>query len=185
MKLHSKLRAVEIEIDAVASRLEPSNDGNREYVHGDDAGVDDAGDDRLTLQQALTADRLRSLKKTRAQVQKEIDSLKKDAPIKILSQSKLLSKLVKGESNRKRRRNVEPSKTSATKQPKAIAFDEDADFEAQLDAASGGFLETVNSIHLILVFNYSLIHCFARFNKGKGATDTQRRLDSFPSAQRL
>lgn len=164
VKLYNKLRAVEIEINAVASRIEWSKDGTsdegdllcltntRDSDDNDDAsGCLDAPTDGLTLQQALTADRLRSLQKTKAQLKKEIDSLDKDIPIKRAGQGKLLDKLVKEEPKQKRgRKEVQPSAAGSKKQPKTISYDEDADFEVVLDAASGGFVETV-SVH----FSYS------------------------------
>ncbi|CAA7390510.1 unnamed protein product [Spirodela intermedia] len=157
IKLYNKLRAVEIEINAVASRIEWSKDetsdegdllyhnNTRDSDDNNDAsGCLDAPTDGLTLQQALTADRLRSLQKTKAQLEKEIDSLDKDIPIKRVGQGRLLDKLVQEEPKQKKRgrKEVQPSVTSSKKQPKSISYDADADFEVVLDAASGGFVET-------------------------------------------
>ncbi|XP_078427842.1 chromatin remodeling 8 isoform X2 [Wolffia australiana] len=164
IKLHNKLRAVEIEIDAVASSIEPSidergdDDGKtlRQATDRGSDGNDDtsdchknlpATDDRLTLQQALTADRLRSLEKTRDQLKRELDSFDKNTPIKRDGQGKLLGSLVKDEPKKKsRRKETESSATFSKKRAKTISYDEDADFDAVLDAASGGFVETEKEV---------------------------------------
>nr|POE71281.1 protein chromatin remodeling 8 [Quercus suber] len=77
-KLYHKLRAVEFEIDAVASTVEQArnvaSDEDRAGDGNDSGGLgnkEDSGQvspNGLDLQHALAADRLRSLEKTRAQL---------------------------------------------------------------------------------------------------------------------
>lgn len=78
-EIRQKLRAVQFEIDAVASAVERlSNVEDNEECS--DAGEDGPGrgtaegesDGNSNLQRALAADRLRSLEKTKAQLEKEL-----------------------------------------------------------------------------------------------------------------
>uniref|UniRef100_A0A1D1YV53 DNA repair protein rhp26 n=1 Tax=Anthurium amnicola TaxID=1678845 RepID=A0A1D1YV53_9ARAE len=148
-KLYGKLRAVEIEINAVASSIEQSKDATKsESDSGENEDTDHANGclqattDGLTLQQALATDRLRSLRKTKAQLQKEITRLDTDIPVKKVEQCKLLDKLVEEEPRQKHRiKEVHRSIVNSKKQ-KTVEYDEDADFDTVLDAASGGFVET-------------------------------------------
>ncbi|KAL6287252.1 hypothetical protein ACE6H2_011642 [Prunus campanulata] len=100
-KLYNKLRAVEFEIDAVASTVEPEQAGNEGGARdGDDDGMepedkedlDQASATGLNLQHTLATDRLRK------------------------------------------------------KRLKTVSFDEDDDFDAVLDAASAGFVETRRNV---------------------------------------
>ncbi|KAL0282390.1 UNVERIFIED_CONTAM: DNA excision repair protein CSB [Sesamum angustifolium] len=113
--LVNKLRAVQVEIDAVTSAVEQLENFKRDEDHfpdGDDEieqgnaeaerNILQASSNDLTLQHALAVDRLQSLIKTRAQLEKEIS----DSP-----------------------RNSQHDS-------------EDDDFDAVLNAASAGFVET-------------------------------------------
>ncbi|KAL2587186.1 hypothetical protein AAZV13_13G097300 [Glycine max] len=149
-EIRQKLRAVQFEIDAVASAVERlSNVEDNEECS--DAGEDGPGrgtaegesDGNSNLQRALAADRLRSLEKTKAQLEKELLDLFKDDDSKSAEHEELVLSLVKEE--RKSKRKVKEDKKlnkSAGKRPKKVSFDEDADFDAVLDAASAGFVET-------------------------------------------
>ncbi|XP_039133395.1 DNA excision repair protein CSB [Dioscorea cayenensis subsp. rotundata] len=156
VKLHNKLRAVEVEIDAVASSIkkakyvaESEESFSSEKDIRDDEDIThgchavEIAPDGITLQQALAADRLRSLNKTRVQLQKEISSFAKDLPLDDVGCGKVLDQLVKGKLKPKKKlKEGEPSHRGSKHSLKTVDYDEDADFDAILDAASGGFIET-------------------------------------------
>lgn len=158
VKLLNKLRAIEVEIDAVAASVEQA----RTVTRNDDSASDSISNGEegnveqskntvrdsirgLTLQHALASDRLRSLKKTKAHLQKELNELDENGSIKGIENGMLLDKLV-GEEPKRRRRFKETKSTprNSKKAHKAVSFDEDVDFDVVLDAASTGFVETVN-----------------------------------------
>ncbi|KAL7172604.1 hypothetical protein ACSBR2_032154 [Camellia fascicularis] len=154
--VYNKLRAVEIEIDAVASSVEQVKNLARNENHVSD-GYDgeeqgDKEDERsilqsscndLTLQHALATDRLRSLKKTKAQLEKEISNLCKDDPSKCSKHDKLIQDLVKEERRPKSKlKELQKSSKNPKKRQKIVSFDEDGDFDAVLNTASAGFVET-------------------------------------------
>uniref|UniRef100_A0A803PGL4 Protein CHROMATIN REMODELING 8 n=1 Tax=Cannabis sativa TaxID=3483 RepID=A0A803PGL4_CANSA len=149
-KLLSKLRAVEFEIDAVASTVTQGRHGNEDDTYdghesstfGDTGSPKESPND-LDVHRALATDRLKSLEKTKAQIKKEISDLHKNKPSKGIAHDKLISNIVKEEFKHKRKSKEVPttSKTSK-KRLKVVSFDEDGDFDAVLDAASTGFVET-------------------------------------------
>ncbi|CAK9149998.1 unnamed protein product [Ilex paraguariensis] len=155
-ELYNKLRAVEIEIDAVASAVQQVKNfaGNEEHVpdneddrkHGDIEDQQEVGQpspNDFSLQHALASDRLRSLKKTRTQLEKEISNLYKDDPSKGSKHDKVIQNLVKEESRPKRRlKHVQKLSKNTKKRHKTVPFDEDNDFDAVINAASAGFVET-------------------------------------------
>ncbi|KAJ0973553.1 hypothetical protein J5N97_021512 [Dioscorea zingiberensis] len=156
IKLYTKLRAVEVEIDAVASSIDKAKyvveneenilseiviSDNEDITHGNDAVQ--VASDGISLQQALAADRLKSLKKTRIQLQKEISCFDENVPLDDMRCEKVLDKLVKGKLKPKKKlKEGEPSRRGSTHRLRTVDYDEDADFDAVLDAASGGFIET-------------------------------------------
>ncbi|KAK7267406.1 hypothetical protein RIF29_20080 [Crotalaria pallida] len=147
-ELRQKLRAVEFEIGAVASTIEDVEN------NGDCSGIDEdrleqgiaAGDDSSNgsnLQRVLAADRLSSLKNTKAQLEKELSKLGEDNNSKSTEREKMIFDLVKEE--RRPKRKVKEDKKlqkSSGKKLKTVSFNDDADFDAVLDAASAGFVET-------------------------------------------
>lgn len=147
-KLYHKLRAVEFEIDAVASTVEPvrnvASDGNDSGELGNKEDGDQGSPNDLNLQHALAADRLKSLKKTKAQLEDELSDLRKENSSKGVAHAKvLLRDLVKEEPRRKRKlKEVQKSVKSKEKKQKIVSFEEDTGFDAILDAASAGFVET-------------------------------------------
>ncbi|GLU03662.1 hypothetical protein SLE2022_208500 [Rubroshorea leprosula] len=152
-KLLTKLRAVEFEIDAVASTIEQAKNAANEDDHSDraDDGAekenkqDDKNVSRVSssdlLQHALATDRLRSLKKTRAQLEKELSVLPNDGTLKSIEHDKLIQDLVKEEPKRKLKEIQKPNKNKE-KRFKTVKLVDDDDFDAVLDAASAGFVET-------------------------------------------
>lgn len=151
-ELFSKLRAVEFEIEAVASTIERSGDegfnGNGSIEQGDTYdGLETVAQpppNDSTLQHALAADRLESLKKTKARLEEELSNLCKVDILNVIDHHKEIRNLVK-EEKPKRRSNlglVEKSNKKPQKRQKRVAFDDDVGFDAALDAASAGFVET-------------------------------------------
>ncbi|CAM8980702.1 unnamed protein product [Rhodiola kirilowii] len=148
-KLFGKLRAIQFEIDAVASTVKPSKKDVRSTMHDGDnddsmaqddikgkkgAFQDSSGD--VTLQHALASDRLRSLKKAKAQLKNEIAGQSEGA-----EHDKLIQDLDK-EERRHKNRLKEVQKNGKAMQKKQKVVDDDLDFDAILDAASAGFVET-------------------------------------------
>ncbi|KAM7257912.1 hypothetical protein ACFE04_013653 [Oxalis oulophora] len=151
-KLLNKLRAVQFEINAVASTIDDNHSaraaaaassGIKKDEKEDENVERESRDDSSSLQQALAADRLESLKKTKALLEKEITDFKPSTPIKV-DKDKLLQNLVKEEFRPKRKLKEVEKKDGKTqkKKKKAVSFEDDADFDALLDAASAGFVET-------------------------------------------
>lgn len=159
--MYNKLRAVEIEINAVTSAVEQLESFKRHddiFSEGEDErkqGPADIEKDYLgaspndvTLQHALAADRLRSLIKTKAQLEKEILDSSND-----IKDNKLLRDLVK-EEPKTTRKLKEIQKTSKKKNKnkrlKTVSFVEDDDFDAVLNVASTGFVETVSDFIVVI-----------------------------------
>lgn len=150
---------MEFEIDAVASSViqarnitsneDHTCDGNENGEQADREDGYQGSPNSLNLQHALAADRLRSLKKTRAQIEKDLSDLCKNKPTKDIENDKLILDIVKEESRPKRKsKEVQKSSKKLKKRFKAVSFDEDGDFDAVLDAASTGFVETVSLKYL-------------------------------------
>ncbi|KAK4408156.1 protein CHROMATIN REMODELING 8 [Sesamum angolense] len=149
--LVNKLRAVQVEIDAVTSAVEQLENFKRDEDHfpdGDDEieqgnaeaerNILQASSNDLTLQHALAVDRLQSLIKTRAQLEKEISDSPRNG-----QHDRLLRNLVKEEPKSKRwLKEVDKTSQNQKKRLKRVSFSEDDDFDAVLNAASAGFVET-------------------------------------------
>ncbi|KAL2236418.1 protein CHROMATIN REMODELING 8 [Sesamum indicum] len=149
--LVNKLRAVQVEIDAVTSAVEQLENFKRDEDHlpdGDDEieqgnaeaerNILQASSNDLTLQHALAVDRLQSLIKTRAQLEKEISDSPRNS-----QHDRFLRNLVKEEPRSKRwLKEVEKTSQNQKKRLKRVSFSEDDDFDAVLNAASAGFVET-------------------------------------------
>ncbi|KAJ4954603.1 hypothetical protein NE237_011386 [Protea cynaroides] len=155
-KLYNRLRQLKVELEAVAASVEQARSitKNEQNVSDDIDNKEgkDVGDGKsdvqastsgLTLQHALTADRLNSLNKTRALLQKELEELDVDNPTKSPQHDKLIWNLVKEEPRQKRKlKGVQSLSKDSKKRHKSVTFNEDVDFDAVLDAASAGFIET-------------------------------------------
>ncbi|KAI3460968.1 hypothetical protein Pfo_017631 [Paulownia fortunei] len=149
--LVNKLRAVKLEIDAVKSAVEqlenfkrdadqfPDDDDKTEQGNAEvERNVLQASPNDLTLQHALAADRLKSLIKTRAQLQREISYYSRNS-----QHDRLIRNLVKEEPKAKQQlKEVDKTSQNRNKRLKKVSFDEDDDFDAVLNAASAGFVET-------------------------------------------
>lgn len=97
------------------------------------------------LQRALAEDRLRSLKKAKSRIEKEISVLPEGNAPKSSDREKLLLSIVKENSKPKRKlKEAKNAGKGLEKRKKTVSFDDDADFDAVLDAASAGFVETVS-----------------------------------------
>ncbi|XP_010526496.1 PREDICTED: protein CHROMATIN REMODELING 8 [Tarenaya hassleriana] len=141
-ELLSKLRAVEFEIDAVSSTVEDVAKDDSLKKNGDEAHIQ-APHNRSSLQHALATDRLRSLKKRKAQFEKELSGLHGDGVSEGIDRDNLLRNLVKEEPSLKRKSKeaLKPGKKER-KKVKTVSIHDDPDFDAVLDAASAGFVET-------------------------------------------
>uniref|UniRef100_A0A0D9UVR8 Uncharacterized protein n=1 Tax=Leersia perrieri TaxID=77586 RepID=A0A0D9UVR8_9ORYZ len=142
-KLHQQLRSVQLEIDAVASTIKGAKLAHKsqEDKGKNHVGIAAHGGD---LQQALAADRLRSLKKAKVQIQKEILHLDPSPSAASNKKDKVLAMLVEEEPRPKKllKPPVGPKKTVKRK-VKTVTYDDDNDFDAVLDgASSAGFMET-------------------------------------------
>lgn len=149
-ELLTKLRAVKFEIDAVASTIEQTNNDNSE--DGDDNVKKEIKDNgRIVsqtsasdlLQRALATDRLRSLESTKADLEQKLSGLPKDSTSEGVDQAKLIQNLVKDEFRPKRKsKEVQKPNKNKEKRLKSVKLVDDDDFDAILDAASAGFVET-------------------------------------------
>ncbi|XP_031122119.1 protein CHROMATIN REMODELING 8 [Ipomoea triloba] len=150
----NKLRAVEVEIQAVKSgfeRLEnfrrndeqvsDREDGHEKRDIETEQSTTQAPLNDLDLQRALAADRLKSLLKTKAQLKKDISDLSNDSTQDTLS---VLRDIVKEQPKPKQRLKEakSPSKNKKKRIKTASLDDDDDDFDAVLNAASSGFVET-------------------------------------------
>lgn len=149
--LSNKLRVVNVEIAAVAATVEqldnykrhedrPLDDDEDKVVHNSELGPNfvKTTQNDVTLQHALAADRLKSLLKTRAQLEKEIS----ESSTSTLNDS-LIRSLVSEESKPKKTlKNADETSRGRKKRLRKAAVIEDDDFDAVLNAASTGFVET-------------------------------------------
>lgn len=147
-ELLNKLRAVKFEIDAVASTVEQAEE-------------EDGLQSGSVLQNALAKDRLRSLRKRKNELEKELSDLHGQGGTSGgAGRGDMLRDLVKGEPSLKRKLKEvrKPSKREG-KKVKVVSFHEDTDFDAVFDAASAGFVETVRVdkglIYFHLICGYS------------------------------
>ncbi|KAF7021049.1 hypothetical protein CFC21_034057 [Triticum aestivum] len=163
-KLHQQLRSVQLEIDAVASTLGGAKQAAGKKSGGGSSGSTDAEDKKKkkkekvkeeenaeedaprggALQQALAAERLRSLKRAKVQIQKEILQSGPGPSGSGNQKDKMLAMLVEDELRRKKSLKPPggPKKKSPTRRMKTVTYDDDDDFDAVLDGASAGFMET-------------------------------------------
>ncbi|KAJ1397844.1 SNF2-related, N-terminal domain [Sesbania bispinosa] len=149
-ELLQKLRAVEFEINAVSSTIRECSDGGEDNSEQGIAEGDSS--DGSNLQRVLAADRLRSLKNTKAQLEKELANLSKDNASERADHEKLIFSLVREDRKPPKRKlkdlkklhksTGKQAKTVTGKRLKTVSFDDDIDFDAVLDAASAGFVET-------------------------------------------
>jgi len=172
-KLHQKLRSVQLEIDAVASTIKRAKHAAGKQVDSSDSGdVQDKKKqkraDRTSqddphggaLQQALAAERLKSLKKAKAQIQKEIAQSDPCPSGSDKRKDKMLAMLVEEEPRHKKKTLMPsrgPKKMLAPKL-KTMSYDDDNDFDAVLDGASAGFMETVSICHIGSLFLSYLLY---------------------------
>lgn len=132
-KLLNKLRAIELEIEAVSSGIKGEASTSEEETEEGETGNN--------LQKALTTDRLKNLERAKAQIEREISELGAGPSRR---EETLLQKLV--EERPKKRKGIlknEGESSGSKRLFKTVSYDDDADFDAVLDAASAGFMETV------------------------------------------
>ena len=166
-KLHQKLRSVQLEIDAVASTIKRAKNAAGKKVDSSDSAdgqdkkkqkqADGTAQDEPhggALQQALATERLKSLKKAKAQIQKEISQSDPNPSGSDNRKDKMLAMLVEDEPRRKKSLLPArgPKKMSAPRL-KTMSYNDDEDFDAVLDGASAGFMETVSYYSLGLLIS--------------------------------
>ncbi|KAL6563802.1 Protein CHROMATIN REMODELING 8 [Orobanche gracilis] len=149
--LVNRLRAVKLEIEAVASALEqleenfkgdedhfPNGKDKTEQVKvEEERNIFQASPNDSTLQHALAADRLKSLIKTRDQLEKEISDSSNS------QHGRLIGDPIKEEPKAKEHlKEVQKTSQKPNKRLKKVSFDENNDCGAVLNAASAGFVET-------------------------------------------
>jgi DNA excision repair protein ERCC-6 len=158
-ELHQKLRSVQLEIDAVASTIKRSKSAAGKQIDSS-SGSGDAQDKKKqrpddttqdgsqgeALQQALATERLKSLKKAKVQIQKEILQSDPSPSVSGNQKDKMLAMLVEEEPKRKKKPLKPPvgNKNLSTSRLKTKTYNDDDDFDAVLDGASAGFMETVS-----------------------------------------
>jgi DNA excision repair protein ERCC-6 len=146
--LLNKLRAIELEIEAVSSAIKDDASTSEEETED--------GETENNLQKALATDRLKNLERAKAQIERE---LSESGVGPFQREDALLQKLV--EERPKKRKGIlknEGESSGSKRRFKTVSYDDDADFDAVLDAASTGFMETVRFI-LPLSFFMKLIFC--------------------------
>ncbi|XP_028767590.1 protein CHROMATIN REMODELING 8 [Neltuma alba] len=157
-QLYHKLRAVDFEINAVASTIQQVRNAESDGVcidggadNREEGTTKDISSNGLNLQHVLASDRLESLKKTKAQLEKELLDLCKEKPCRSIDGDKdnEIFNLVKEERRSKRKpKEVKSLPKGSGKQRKTVSFNDDVDFDAVLDATSAGFVETERD-HLV------------------------------------
>lgn len=144
-KLFSKLQAVTFEIEAISASI--SDIKNSEKIENNtSAGIEHARNyhsvqftpDGLTVQQALASDRLRSLEKTRDQIQCEIAKID---PKETVGESQFLHRLVQEEPKGKRKFKEAQHSGRNTKKEK-VSYEDDLNFDAMLSASAHGLMES-------------------------------------------
>ncbi|KAG0485701.1 hypothetical protein HPP92_009780 [Vanilla planifolia] len=142
-KLYQKLRAIEVEIRAVGSSIpeekneETGDDLNYRFEPGQFSTVGSS------LHQELAKDRIRSLQRTKAQLQKEISQFKEQDSTGGFELGNLVDNLVKeGPNHKQKNKKVEKSNQNPKQHRKRVTYQEDLYFDAVLDAGSAGFVET-------------------------------------------
>lgn len=152
------MRAINLEIEAVASSVEQLENSKK-----DDDQIPDGNDktekgnselerhvqtspNNLSLQHALAADRLQSLIKTRAQLEKEVSASSKDNQ----QNDWLIRNLIKEVPKPKHQsKGIDKTSHNKNKRLKKVSVDDDG-FDAILNAASAGFVETVSDFFPVL-----------------------------------
>lgn len=141
-ELLTKIRAVKFEIDAVASTIEQASHDISE--DGDDTVKKENPSD--LLQHALATDRLRSLEKTKANLEQKLSGFPKNSKKTTsegIDHARLIQNLVKDDFRPKRMsKEVQKPNKNKEKRLKTVKLVYDDDFDAVLNAASAGFVET-------------------------------------------
>ncbi|KAJ4809891.1 Protein CHROMATIN REMODELING 8 [Rhynchospora pubera] len=169
-KLLSKLRAIELEIEAVSSSIKPEASTSEEETEEGKTGNN--------LQKALATDRLKSLERAKAQIQREISGFSAGPSWR---EDTLLKKLVE-ERPKKRKKVLKDDGESSGARPKrhlkTVSYDDDEDFDAVLDAASSGFMETERE-ELVRKGLLTPFHSLKGFEKGLRSTQPQSSNSNF------
>ncbi|XP_047315447.1 protein CHROMATIN REMODELING 8 isoform X2 [Impatiens glandulifera] len=183
-EIYKKLRAVEVELDAVASSVDPtkkfarSTDGEDGGSDGDQRDKEDESRSDLTLQQALAVQRLGSLKQTKAKLKKELLNFSKGHSSRWDTNDKLIKDIVKEQKPKRSLREVPESSKPSKRIRKTVQFDDDDDFDAVLNAASVGFVETEKDelVRKGILTPFHKLKGFERSVQGAGSSSQQNSL---------
>lgn len=152
VQIRAQLRAVEAEIAAVAAGLEKVQsvtDKDPESSEGEkDENDQDLSEYRPfeavggVLQRALGTERLRSLKQKRGQLKKQLKVFEGDGETEELEEHKVLLESVKNKEETVIKGTGRLLVKPQSGKKKNVSFQEDDDFDAVLDAAASGLIET-------------------------------------------
>ncbi|VFQ82630.1 unnamed protein product [Cuscuta campestris] len=150
--LYNKLRAVEVEIQAIKHGFEHlenfrkndaqatcREDDNEERASESEQNSTRAPLNDLNLQHALAANRLKSLLETKIELEKGISE---SSTNNMHITRSLLRDLVKDPAPKKRPKEAKNPIKNKKRRVKIASLDDDDDFDAVLNAASSGFVET-------------------------------------------
>ncbi|GAA0143672.1 damaged DNA-binding protein [Lithospermum erythrorhizon] len=186
--LYNKLRAVEVEIDAVKSAVDQLE--SLEENEDNDSGSDDGRKQEkaevrkstmpvkmndTSLQHALAADRLESLMRRKSHLEKQII----DTP-NFCKGEKITKDLVKeGKKHKRNQKEGETRSIVQKKRRKEVSIKEDDDFDAVLNAASAGFVETERDelVRKGILTPFHKLKGFEKRIQEAGPTGTHNELD--------
>ncbi|KAH9287767.1 hypothetical protein KI387_031884, partial [Taxus chinensis] len=153
--IHAQLRAVEIEISAVAAGLETvQNAASNNIIISEDSEAEKEDEELefrenrsslaegLVLQHALATDRLKSLKQKRGQLKKQLKDFEGEGKTQEPKEQSLFVDSVNNDEDTGTKGTSHRINKRQKKEKRNSCFQEDDEFDAALDAASSGLIET-------------------------------------------
>lgn len=151
-QIHAQLRAVEAEIAAVAAGLEIVQ-GTADKDSESSEGEKDENDQDLSehkpfvvdggvLQRTLATERLRSLKQKSGQLKKQLKAFEGDGKTQELEEHKVLLHSVRNKEETVIKGTARLLDKPQKRKKKNVSLQEDDEFDAVLDAAASGLIET-------------------------------------------
>lgn len=152
VQIHAQLRAVEAEIAAVSAGLEivqsiagkdsESSEGEKDEIDQDLSEHKPYVVDGGVLQRTLATERLRSLKRKRGQLKKQLKAFEGDGKARELEEQKVLLNSVKNKEETVIKGTGRLLDKPTRGKRKNFSLQEDDEFDAALDAATSGLIET-------------------------------------------
>lgn len=152
VQIHAQLRALEAEIAAVSAGLEivqsiadkdsESSEGEKDENDQDLSEHKPFVVDGGVLQRALATERLRSLKQKRGQLKKHLKAFEGDGKTRELEEHKVLLNSVKNKEEAVIKGTGRLLDKPTRGKKKIVSLQEDDEFDAALDAATSGLIET-------------------------------------------